>query len=494
MIKSSYLFLAFATGGLGVACVSATKPEAGQPESEPKVQRTQSVNLTKLYNENCANCHGQDGSGGGAGTQTLNTEDLFDQKHDRRFFDSIKNGVPDTGMSAYGETMSEEEIWGLVVKVRELQARALRAKNGSPVPVQGVYKSKRQDFRVETVITEGLSTPWGIDWLPDGRMLITNRNGVLKLYDANHKLIGDIEGIPKSVEMGQGGLMEVTVHPEYDKNGWIYLAYTEPAKEGRGGLTKIVRGKLISRSQPPTWSNQETIYEAKPEFYTGAGVHFGSRIVFDKAGYLFFAIGERGSNMGAQSLATPFGKIMRLNADGSVPKDNPFVGTADADPAVWTYGHRNQQGLVFDLEGKLWTTEHGPRGGDELNLVTKGSNYGWPVVAWSINYNDAPFRTPWPKDDMKVVQPVFRWLPSIGASGLDVTRGAAFPNWNGDLLAGGLAGQNLDRIRVKDGKLVEREELLHNLGRIREVAVHKNGTIYVALNSPNHIIRLVPAK
>lgn len=494
MIKSPYLFLVFASAGLGLACVSASGSSASAEPAEAPTQRAQALNLTRAYADNCASCHGQDGSGGGAGTQTLNTEELFDQKHDRRFFDAIKNGVPDNGMPAFGETMSDEVVWGLVVKVREMQARALRAKNGSPTPVNGVYKSKRHDFKIETVITEGLNTPWGIDWLPDGRMLVTNRNGVLKLYDANHKLIGDISGIPTSLEMGQGGLMEVTVHPEYEKNGWIYLAYTEPAKEGRGGLTKVVRGKLVSRSQPPVWSGQETIYEAKQEYYTGAGVHFGSRIVFDKDGYLFFAIGERGSNMGAQSLATPFGKIMRLNADGSVPKDNPYVNTPDADPAVWTYGHRNQQGLVFDSEGNLWTTEHGPRGGDELNHIKKGANYGWPVVAFSINYNDAPFRTPWPKPEQNITLPVFRWLPSIGACGLDLARGAAFPNWNGDLLAGGLAGQNLDRIRVKDGKLVEREELIHNLGRIREVAVHKDGTIYVALNSPNHIIRLVPAK
>lgn len=493
MIKAPYFVLALAGVGFGWACVSASEsPTANAPE--PQQPQRSNVNVTRLYNDTCGKCHGMDGSGGGAGTQTLNTEELFDQKHDRRFFDAIKNGVPDAGMEAFGGTQSDEEIWALVVHIRELQERALRTKNGSPKAVDGVYKSKRQDFRVETVVSHGLSTPWGIDWLPDGTMLVTNRNGELHAFTATHQAMGVVSGVPASVEMNQGGLMEVTVHPGYTKNGWVYLAYTEAAKSGRGGMTKLVRGKLNLKSTPPAWTSQETIYEAKQEYYTGAGVHFGVRIRFDKAGYLFLAIGERGSNMGAQSLATPFGKIMRLNADGTVPKDNPFVATDDADPAVWTYGHRNQQGLAFDLEGKLWTTEHGPRGGDELNLVTKGANYGWPVVAFSINYNDSPFRTPWPKPEQNITLPVLRWMPSIAASGLEVVDGGAFPDWKGDLLAGGLAGQTLDRIRVKDGKLVEREELLHGLGRVREVAVHRDGTVYVALNNPHRIIRLVPAK
>jgi glucose/arabinose dehydrogenase len=283
--------------------------------------------------------------------------------------------------------------------------------------------------------------------------------------------------------------MEVAIHPDYAKNGWIYLAYTEPGKD-RGGLTKIVRGKL----EGTKWTAQQTIFEADQKFYTGAGVHFGSRIAFDGKGKVFFAIGERGGNMLAQELTNPFGKVYRLNDDGSEPKDNPFVGQEGVIKGIWTYGHRNPQGLAFDLDGNLWDTEHGPRGGDEVNRIDKGGNYGWPVVAWSINYNDAPFRTPWPKDDLKVNQPAFRWLPSIGACGLDVVRGSAFPQWKGDLVAGGLSGANVDRLRMKDGKLVEREELVHGMGRVREVAVGPDGNVYIALNQPDKVIRLVPAK
>ena len=481
--------LALAGGGLGWACMGATNSASADSPAEP--QTRSNVNVTRLYNDTCGKCHGMDASGGGAGTKTLNTEDLFDQKHDRRFFDVIKKGAPDAGMEAYGGSLSDEEIWGLVVHIRELQAKALREAKGSPKAENGVFKSKRHDFRIETVVEEGLVTPWGIDWLPNGTMLVTNRRGDLQAFSGN-KPLGAVAGTPTVVELGQGGLMDVAVHPDYAKNGWIYLSYTEPAKSGNGGLTKVVRGK-IDFSSTPKWGSQQTIWEGKQEYYSGAGVHFGSKIVFAK-GQVYFSVGERGTNMGAQSLTTPFGKVMRLNDDGSVPKDNPYVGTADAEPATWTYGHRNPQGLSFDLEGNLWDTEHGPRGGDELNLLSKGANYGWPVVAFSINYSDTPFRLPWPKPDEKINLPTFRWLPSIGASGLDVVDGAAFPNWKGDLVAGGLSGANLDRIRVKGGKLVEREELIHGMGRVREVAVHQDGSIYIALNNPHKIIRLVPNK
>ena len=215
---------------------------------------------------------------------------------------------------------------------------------------------------------------------------------------------------------------------------------------------------------------------------------------------MYFCIGERGSGAHAQDLARPNGKVHRLFDDGQVPDDNPFVGNPDAVKSIWSYGHRNPQGLVFDLDGKLWDTEHGPRGGDELNLIQKGGNYGWPIVAFSIDYSGQALTTPWtadgkapPPDGATIVMPVDRWLPSIGACGLDVVRGDSFPAWKGDLVAGGLSGANVDRIRIKDGKSVEREELIHGMGRVRDVVTAPDGTIYVVLNDPDHVIRMVPA-
>jgi glucose/arabinose dehydrogenase/mono/diheme cytochrome c family protein len=471
-----------------------TAPNSGaQPRAE---QGQRAVNVTRLYNDTCAKCHGENAEGGGGGTPSLLKADKFEQKLDKPFYDAIKNGVASAGMDAYGETLSDKECWALVVHIRELQGRGLRQMNGSPKATDGVYKSKYHNYRVETVIDQGngLQTPWGIDWLPDGHMMITNRPGSITVAK-DGKVIGTIDGLPKSVELGQGGMMEVAVHPQYAKNGWVYLSFTDPAKDGnRSGMTKIVRGKLKFSGDKATWGSEETIWEAPQKFYNGSGAHFGSRIVFDGKGNIFFAVGERGGNMLAQELTNPYGKIYRVKEDGKIPSDNPFVGVTDSIPGIWSLGHRNQQGLTMDAKGNLWDTEHGPRGGDEVNRIQKGANYGWPVVAFSINYNDSPFQTPWPTAEQKITLPVFRWLPSIGASGLDYARGKAFPQWNGDLIAGGLAGQNLDRIRVNGDNLVEREELIHGMGRIREVAVGPEGFVYGALNQPDKVIRLVPAK
>lgn len=469
------------------------------PGSDPEAKEAsfaraqRSASATALWVENCAKCHGDNAEGGGAGTPSLNTREKFDQKWDRPFFDAIKNGVPDKGMEAYGETMTDAQIWALVVHIRELQARALRSEFGSPRATNGVYRSQHQNFRMEEVVPAGagLRTPWGLDWLPDGRMLITNRPGTLHVHSVGKPLV-EVQGLPPIVELGQGGLMEVAVHPNYRQNGWVYLAYTDPARSGDGGMTKIVRGKLRFSGDSATWTDQQTIYEAEQKHYSRSGLHFGSRIVFDK-GKLFFVVGERGTNMGAQQLDTPWGKIHRVNDDGSIPADNPYVNTPNAIKSIWSIGHRNPQGMVMGLDGNLWVTEHGPRGGDEVNRIQRGANYGWPVVAFSINYNDAPFRTPWPTDGLQVTQPIFRWIPSTGASGLDVARGNPFTKWRGDLIAGGLAGNNVDRIRTRNGQLVEREEILHGIGRVRDVSVGPDGFIYLAINGRDRIVRLVPA-
>ena len=468
-------------GGVALAAMGLRPPA---PAVKKPVQR-QSV--TRQYLDNCAHCHGENGQGGGAGTGTLLTRELFEGDKDRRFFDAIKNGVPDRAMPAYGETLSDPEIWAQVVHIRELQAKALGS--AAPKPdASGVYKGEKASFKVETWTPEGkgLKTPWSLDWLADGRALVTNRGGSMLILGKDGSVISTVEGLPESTEIGQGGLMDVRVHPT---NGWIYLAYTEPLPGDRSkGFTKIVRGHLSGNR----WSDQATVWEAPKEFYTGAGIHFGGKIVFDGKGHVFFSSGERGLNMKGQSLEQPAAKIMRVNDDGTVPKDNPYVGKSPF-PAIWTWGHRNPQGLAIDASGQLWDTEHAPRGGDELNPLKKGANYGWPIVSFGINYNDSPFVLPWPKPEQNLELPIFRWLPSTGASGLALSTGTAFPSWKGDLLAGGLAGQNLDRFRVKDGKLVEREELLQGLGRVRDVRVAKDGTVYLVLNGPDKIVRLVAA-
>ncbi len=490
-----------ALAGTAIACIpreAAGPTSVNQEAAAPKTKTFagQNVNVTNLYNDTCAKCHGVKGEGGGGGTKSLLFKEKFDQKLDRPYFDAIKLGVKDAGMEEYGSTMSDETIWALVVHIRELQAKGLREQFGGPQAADGVYSSTHAKYKIDTVIDEGkgLVTPWSMDWLPDGKMLVTNRPGALRLAQ-NGELGPEITGIPAVRELGQGGLMDVAVHPDYAKNGWIYLSFTDPSKTDNGaGMTKIVRGKLKIDGLQAQWYGQQTIYENKPDTYNRSGVHFGSRIVFDRKGHVFFTTGERGSGEKAQDLSLPNGKIYRVNEDGSIPADNPFVSDPKNNPAVWTYGHRNPQGLTFDLNGNLWNTEHGPRGGDELNHVIKGSNYGWPIIAFSINYNDSPLATPWPKPGQNFRLPVLRFLPSIAACGLDLVRGSAFPDWKGDLVAGGLAGTTVQRIRIKDDNVLEQEEILFGMGRVRDVAVAPDGSIYVALNQPDKIVRISPAK
>jgi glucose/arabinose dehydrogenase len=264
------------------------------------------------------------------------------------------------------------------------------------------------------------------------------------------------------------------------------------------GMTKIVRGTI----KEGALTNQKTVFEVKDEHYSGGDIHFGCRIVFDPKDptTMFFCIGERGRGELAQDLSRPNGKIYCVKDDGTVPSDNPFVGMGDkAYAAIWSYGHRNPQGLAFDLDGNLWDTEHGPRGGDELNLIKPGANYGWPNISFGINYNGKPWSTPWPKPEEKFEMPVYRWMPSIAVCGLDVMRGRAdgkdgmFPKWKGDLFAGGLAGQTVNRLRIKDGKVIEREEIFFGHGRVRDVVSGLDGSIYIVLNQPDKVIRLVAA-
>jgi glucose/arabinose dehydrogenase/mono/diheme cytochrome c family protein len=493
-----------ATSSVVAACAPPPEKKASAPAAPNPVLQGQrrAVNVTRLYDETCSKCHGVNGEGNGSSTQTLITREKYDQSQDRPFFDAIKNGVPQMGMDPYGETMSEPEIWALVVHIRELQSRGLRQKFGSPKPdANGVFPNKYHPYRIETFVDEhqGLRTPWGIDWLPDGRMLVTNLPGTMVVVAKDGKVGPEVQGLPASRQLGQGGLMEVAVHPDYAKNGWIYLAFTDPSKtDPRAGLTKVVRGKIRFQGDQATWTDQQTIFESPQEYYNGSGIHFGCRIVFDGKGHLFFSHGERGSGELAQDLTRPNGKIHRLNDDGTIPADNPFASAADKEQkrlgSIWSYGHRNPQGLIFGLDGTLWDTEHAPRGGDEVNRIERAANYGWPIITFGINYNDSPLAVPWPKPDQKFNMPIFRWLPSTGACGLDVVKGAAFPKWRGDLVAGGLSGQNVDRLRIENGKLVEHEELIQGMGRVREVATAPDGTIYVALNQPDKIIRLVPAK
>lgn len=458
--------------------------------------------IAGLYQKNCMQCHAAEGQGGPKAKSLLDDEWLKGGSYKEQF-EAVKSGH--AGIEGAPSGLSDPENWALVAYILELRYQERRKRLGSPKPdAAGIYTSQHAKFSVETVVDRGLTIPWSMDFLPDGRMLITNRPGALLIYSSGSpggQLSDPIAGTPDVRDRGQGGLMDVAVHPDFAKNGWIYLSYSDRRRDGGKdlGMTRVVRGKLGGTAEVPEWTEQETIWEAKPEHYLTTDLHFGSKFAFGPAApdgrrTLFFGIGERGMADMAQDLKRPNGKIHRVWDDGKIPDDNPFTKQSDAYASIWSFGHRNPQGLTFDLAGNLWDTEHGPRGGDELNQIEKGRNFGWPLISFGMNYDGRALVTPWPKEGQDLALPVDVWLPSIGACGLDIARGDAFPGWKGDILAGGLSGANVDRIRVKDGKRTEHEELLHGMGRVRDICNGPDGSVYVVLNDPHKIIRLLPVK
>jgi aldose sugar dehydrogenase len=354
---------------------------------------------------------------------------------------------------------------------------------------QDVVSSAVHRFRVEKV-AEGLDHPWGVEQLPDGRFLITERGGKLWAISADGTGRQEIRGVPPVFAEGQGGLLDIKLHPDYAANGWIYLSFSKPI--GDGALTSVVRAKLEGDSL----TDLETIFEPPAAEATKRGVHYGCRIVFDGRGHLFFSLGDRGGpttpeNL-AQSLSSVTGKIHRIFDDGRVPEDNPFVKTPDAARSIWAYGVRNPQGLAYDAGAdRLWETEHGPRGGDELNIIRQGANYGWPLVSFGINYSGTTITEAKSRPGME--DPVVQWTPVIAASGLALYHADKFPRWHGNLFAGGLAGKKLVRLQLQGTAVTRQEDLLVGSGRIRDVRAFNDGFLYVLYDEPGQLVRLVPA-
>lgn len=348
-----------------------------------------------------------------------------------------------------------------------------------------VINSEKQNFLIDTITTD-LQNPWGIAFLPDGRMLITERAGEIRIVKDGKLLDEKIQGVPTTLYVkGQSGLLDIVLHPDFEQNGWIYLSYSKQAADSGG--TVIARAKL----EGSNLTNLEELFTAQP--FTPSEIHFGSRIVFDGKGYMFFTSGERGRKENAQDLGNHLGKVLRLHDDGKVPADNPFVNTPGAKPEIWSYGHRNLQGLYFDkATGTLWEHEHGPRGGDELNIVEKGKNYGWPIITYGINYDSTTITDLKEKEGME--QPIRYWVPSIAPCGLTMVTSDKYPNWKGNLLVGALSHQLVARVEVADRKFVHEERLLEKIGRVRAVVESPEGFIYVATENPGKILRLVPAE
>ena len=467
------------------------------------------------YSSVCAGCHGTDLAGGRGPS-------LFDPKllaalSDEKIHAILVNGIPGTEMQSFKGTYTDDQMYQIIAYIRNHAAEIKGKPAFVPDPAGKVIRSEKQAFRID-VVAKGLETPWGLAFLPDGRMLVTERPGRLRIIDKTGHLSEPVTGLPVPWVRQDSGYLDVAVHPDYKRNGLIYMAYSDvqpgykvtpeelatPAPGQRQksppSMTVLIRGRINAQNQ---WVTDKEIFRAPPSIYTASGAHYGTRFLFDGKGHLFFSLGERGEMTNAQRLDTPLGKIHRVNDDGTIPADNPFVHTPGAIPSIWSYGHRNPEGLAFDpATGLLWESEHGPTGGDEINIIDKGHNYGWGVISMGVQPGISKREAP------GMEQPIVYYTPTIAPSGINFYEGNRYPAWKGNLFVAALAGQQLRRLEIKGRQVIAQEAVFEQFGRTRAVVPGPDGLFYVLLqnptgpgtgvglsaSTPGMVVKLVPVK
>ena len=448
------------------------------PDSLPEAALAQAQTHFQTY---CTGCHGQQ-------MQAFVDREWKHGNSKEEIMASITNGYPGPGMPSFKATFSEEEIEGLAQYILTGIERVDEYAFQEETLATDTFRTEVLQFDLDTLVSDStLKSPWGMAFLPDGDMLVTEKSGTLYRLTADRQL-QPIEGAPEVLFEGQGGLFDVVLHPDFANNNVIYLSYAAFKEEGEDTLstTAITRATLDGN----TLTGQERIFEALP--YSTTRHHYGARMAFDPEGYLYFSVGDRGNrDENPQSLANHCGKIHRINDDGSIPDDNPFVNEEGAMPTIYSYGHRNPQGMaVHPTTGEVWTHEHGPRGGDEVNIIRKGDNYGWPVISYGINYDGTSFTQLTEKEGME--QPLHYWVPSIAPCGAAFVTGDQYAGWEGDFLVGSLRFEYLNRCQAEAGKITGEERLMENIGRLRSVATGPDGYVYVGVEEPGAIYRLTP--
>ncbi len=456
----------------------------------------------EIYNTTCAACHGTS-AGAGPSAHALFSNDYLGSHTDAQIVQALTDGVPGTANHKFTTLFFPDEIAQMPALIR-IRAGIVNRKVG-PVPdITGkVFNSQKASFKVNTLV-KGLNQPWGMAFLPDGRMVFTERSGQLRFMDKNGNASAPVKGTPAVFERQDGGLLDVAVPPDFAKTGWIYISYStvapgyqiQPGDEQAPNMapptmTWVVRGKVNVNNE---WVDQQVLFNPPADSYRVTADHYGSRFLFDGKGHFFWSMGERHDMQMSQNLASPLGKIHRLNLDGSIPKDNPFVHTPGALGSIWTFGHRNPEGLTFDpATGIFWETEHGPVGGDEVNIIEPGKNYGWGMATFGIEPGIGRLHA------TGVTDPITYYNPSIGPSGITFYTGDKFPAWKGNLFITGMVGQKLIRMEIKGRQIASQETLIADYGRVRDVKVGPDGLLYVLLQNMNgdakggSIIRLVPA-
>lgn len=432
------------------------------------------VSAAATFKKFCATCHGDNG-------------DVF---VDRRWkhgatkdslIQSVSSGFVDLGMPAWSTILKPNEIssladyLGVAIEKRKMFDFTDSIKSN-------IFVHHSQSIKLDT-IAKNLGNPWGMAFLPNGDFLYSDRSG--QLYRQSKGIQSLVKGTPKVLNEAQGGLLDLELHPKFETNQFVYITYSKI--KDTLSTTALMRAKLVGN----TLTGQKDIFVALP--YQKAKIHYGSRIEFDKDGFIFLAVGDRFQHLDTlpQKLDNDMGKVHKMMDDGTAPKDNPYMSVQGARPTIWSYGHRNPQGMRIHPEtGVIWATEHGPRGGDELNIIEKTKNYGWPVISYGINYDGKILTPHTAKEGME--QPLVKWIPSLGPSGLTIVTGDKYPTWKGDILMGSLRFKYLNRVHLNGNVPGEQEHLLKNLGRVRFVEMSPDGYIYVGIEEPGFIFRLMP--
>ncbi|MBX0333271.1 PQQ-dependent sugar dehydrogenase [Pontibacter sp. HSC-14F20] len=461
---------------------TTTQTVAQNSVQEVALSEAQLEKARTNYASYCSGCHGEQ------------MEAFTDRKWKHgntaeNLFAAIKHGYPEEGMPAFEQTFNDQEITALVAYIQEGIQNVKQYDFSEETTATAVYTSESLSYRLDTVAT-GMEVPWGMAFAPNGDMLITDRNGAFYRLPKGSRQLQKISGAPEVLAQGQGGLLDVELHPDFVKNNLIYLSYSAFKKEGDQTLstTAVMRAKLEGNKL----SEQKVIFEAQP--WARTRHHYGSRLEFGHDGMLYVSVGDRGQHHeNAQTIERAPGKVHRIKDDGTLPADNPFVNEKGAIGSIYTIGNRNIQGMtIHPRSGAIWTNEHGPRGGDEVNIAEKGKNYGWPVISYGINYNGTVLTELTKKEGLE--QPLWYWVPSIAPSGMAFVTGNRYKGWEGDLLVGSLRFQFLSKLKMEGDQIVSEEKLLKNIGRVRDVKMGPDGFIYVAVESPGTIYRVVPVE
>lgn len=464
---------------IGFSCTDSKKEQSEQEEAIEKVDSAM-IRSAALYQTYCSSCHGE---------QMLAFADRT-WKHGNEkdsLVKSINLGYATAGMPSWKAALTTQQIDELsdyilkgIEQVEKYGFEAIKLETDT-------FKTEALTFHLDTVVS-GMNNPWGMTFLPSGDMLVTEKSGALFRVNAlGEKIV--VEGTPKVRNDVQGGLLDIILDPDFAQNKFVYISYSDYIVNNEGDT---LSGTAINRYTYQNDKLTESLNLFKGEPYTTAMWHYGSRMAFDKQGFLYFSASDRANqNENPQTLSNPKGKVHRINPDGSIPTDNPFVDQKDAVASIYSYGHRNIQGLTLQRNtGEIWTHEHGPRGGDEINIISAGLNYGWPIISYGINYDGTTFTSDLEKEGME--QPLHYWVPSIAPCGMTFVDSDIYPGWKGDLMVGSLRFNYLNRCIMKGDKVVGEEPLMKNIGRVRNVVQGPDGYLYVAVEKPGFVFKIMP--